>query len=343
MRAVFIRSFGGPEKLEVGDVPEPAPGRGEVLVGVKAAALNHLDIWVRGGRPGLALTGPHIMGSDAAGVVEALGEGVKGVRVGTEVVINPGLSCGLCEFCRRGAQSECPEFKLLGFQRPGVYAEKVAVPACNVGLKPRPLSWEEAAALSLAHLTAWHMLYARARYQPGESVLIHGIGGGVALAALQFVCMSGGEAIVTSSSEQKLDRAKALGAAAGVNYKTVDDVGAKVLELTAGRGVDIAFDTVGAPTLPISLATMRRGGRMVTCGITGGREAKVNLQMLYWNHYSLIGSTLGAEEDFRQMLRAVGRTGLKPVMDRTYPLEQYGKAVARMEAGDQFGKITLTL
>ena len=259
MRAVYIREFGGPEKIQVGQIDEPEAGCGEVRVSVKAAALNHLDVWVRKGRPGLELKGPHVLGSDAAGVVDAVGGGVEGVAVGDEVVINAGVSCGKCEFCRRGDQSECPDFKLLGFQRPGVYAEKAVVPSCNVGPKPKHLTWEEAAALPLAHLTAWHMLFPRARFQAGESVLIHGIGGGVALAALQLVRMNGGEAIVTSSSEEKLAKAKELGASAGVNYRNTEDVGAAVKDLTGGRGVDIAFDTVGAPTLPVSpQSTMTR-------------------------------------------------------------------------------------
>jgi NADPH:quinone reductase-like Zn-dependent oxidoreductase len=212
-----------------------------------------------------------------------------------------------------------------------------------VGPKPKDLTWEEAAALPLAHLTAWHMLFPRARFEPGESVLIHGIGGGVALAALQWVRLGGGEAIVTSSSDEKLEKAQALGAAVGVNYRTTKDVGEKVRELTGGRGVDIAFDTVGAPTLPISIAALRRGGRMVTCGITGGREANVNLQMLYWNHHTLIGSTMGSEEDFRQMLRAVANAGIRPVIDATFELARYVAAVARMEAGGQFGKLVLQI
>lgn len=342
MRAVFIREFGGTDKIQVDDLPEPDMKRGEVRLAVKAAALNHLDVWVRKGRPGVQLKGPHILGSDAAGVVDAVGEGVEGVAVGDEVVVNPGVSCGQCEFCRRGDHSECPGFQLLGFQQQGLYAEKAIVPACNVQPKPAHLTWEEAAALPLAHLTAWHMLFPRARFEPGESVLIHGIGGGVALAALQFVRMNGGEAIVTSSSDEKLGRAKDLGASATINYRTTDDVGAKARELTGGRGVDIAFDTVGAPTLPISIAAMRRGGRMVTCGVTGGPEATVNLQMLYWNHHTLIGSTMGTEEDFRQLLRAVGNAGIKPVLDQAFPLDKYAEAVERMEAGQQFGKIVLT-
>jgi len=343
MKAVFIREFGGPEKIQVGELPTPEPGPGEVRIRVKAAALNHLDVWVRRGRPGLSLDRPHILGSDAAGIVDAAGADVSGVEPGQEVVVNPGVSCQRCEWCLRGAQSECPSYGLVGFQHAGTYAEYVNVPAINLAPKPAHLDWTEAAALNLAHLTAWHMLFARAGLRAGEHVLIHGIGGGVALAALQFCTLSGAGAIVTSSSEEKLERAGNLGASAAINYRTSPDVAAEVRKLTANRGVDVAFDTVGAATLPVSMAAVRRGGRIVTCGVTGGAEAKINLQQLYWNHISLIGSTMGSQEDFRRLHRAVKQAGLKPVMDRVFPLEEYCAAVGRMEEGGQFGKIALRL
>lgn len=343
MRAAFITEFGGNEKVLVGELPAPEPKAGEALVRVKAAALNHLDIWVRKGRPGLELKKPHVLGSDAAGVVEQLGAGVEGIALGDEVVINPGVSCMACEFCRRGAHSECPAFRLLGFQLEGTFAEQVAVPVACLGPKPMHLSWAEAAALPLAHVTAWHMLFERARFRPGETVLIHGIGGGVALAALQLVRLAGGEAIVTSSSDEKLTRALALGALHGINYRAAPEVGAEVKKYTGGRGVDIALDSAGAPTLAASFAALRRGGRIVTCGVTGGAKAEVNLQLLYWNHVSLLGSTMGSQEDFRGLLRAVSQAHLKPVLDQVYPLEQAREALARMEEGRQFGKIGLLL
>ncbi|MCZ7644827.1 MAG: zinc-binding dehydrogenase [Planctomycetota bacterium] len=343
MRAAFIRQFGGPEVVQIGQLDRPNPGRGEVLVKVKASALNHLDVWVRKGRPGAEAKGAHILGSDAAGVVEKVGEDVEAFAVGDEVVVNAGVSCMKCAWCRRGDHSECPQFKLLGFQLPGTHAEYLVAPASNLGHKPLHLTWPEAAALPLSHLTAWHMLFPRARFRVGETVLIHGIGGGVALAALQIVKMTGGKAIVTSSSDEKLARAKELGAAHGLNYKTGGDVAAQVKELTGGRGADIAFDTVGAPTFPISFAAVRRGGRIVTCGVTGGREATVNLQLLYWNHISLIGSTMGSHEDFQCLLPAVGMSHLRPVVDKVYKLEQYAEAVRRMESGAQFGKIVLDI
>lgn len=343
MKAVFIREFGGLDKIQTGDLPNPKPGRGHVRVRVKAAALNHLDIWVRRGRPGLSLDHPHVLGSDLAGVVDELGEGVTGLAPGQDVVANPGVSCQQCEWCLRGAHSECPHFRLIGFQEEGVYAEYAVVPAVNLAPKPAHLSWPEAAALNLAHLTAWHMLFERVQLRAGETVLIHGIGGGVALAALQYCQMAGATALVTSSSDEKLQRARTLGASSLINYRSTPDVAAEVRRLTENRGVDVALDSAGAPTLPISLAAVRRGGRIVTCGITGGAKAEINLQQLYWNHISLAGSTMGSQEDYRRMLRAVSQTGMKPVMDRVFPLEQYPAAVSRMEEGGQFGKIALTL
>ncbi len=343
MKAVFIREFGGPEKIQVGDLPVPVPGPGQALLRVKAAALNHLDVWVRKGRPGLTLKDAHVLGSDAAGIVEALGPGCEKLplQVGAEVVLNPGVSCNQCEFCLRGAQSECPGFRLVGFQNEGVYAELAVVPAINLFPKPPALSWEEAAALPLAHVTAWHMLFERARLQAGETVLIHGIGGGVACAGLQLAQVAGASVIVTSSSDEKLKRAASMGARAGINYRGTLDVPAAVKAVTGGRGVDVVLDSVGAPTLPISFGSMRRGGRVVTCGVTGGAEGPINIQQLYWNHFSLLGSTMGSMEDMRRLVKTVAEKAILPVIDRVFPLEQYPQAIARMEAGDQFGKIVL--
>ncbi|HLX64594.1 MAG TPA: zinc-binding dehydrogenase [Planctomycetota bacterium] len=345
MKAICIREFGGNEKVQLENLPEPKPGPGQALIRVKAAALNHLDIWVRKGRPGLTLGGPHILGSDAAGVLEALGPGSDecALKPGAEVIVNPGVSCMKCEFCLRGQQSECPHFRLIGFQNEGVYAERAVVPAVNLFPKPAQMTWEEAAALPLSHITAFRMLFERAKLLPGETVLIHGIGGGVALAALQMIAAYGASAIVTSSSAEKLALAKAVGGHAligGILYRDAD-VAAKVKELTQNRGVDLAFDTAGAPTLPISMAALRRGGRMVTCGVTGGAKAEVNLQQLYWNHLSLLGSTMGSMEDMRRMLKMVASAEIKPVICQKFPLESAKDALALMEEGKQCGKIVL--
>jgi NADPH:quinone reductase-like Zn-dependent oxidoreductase len=281
------------------------------------------------------------MGSDGAGVVSALGADVHGVEVGQEVVINPGLSCGCCEFCLGGEQSLCVDFGIVGMNRPGTFAQKVAVPAGCLAPRPAHLSFAQAAALGIAYTTAWRMLMTRAVLRPGESVLIHGIGGGVALAALQFADLAGARAIVTSSSEQKLERAAGLGADGLINYKTTEDVAERVLDLTDGRGVDVAFDTVGAATWPANFRAVRRGGRIVLCGVTTGPEATTNLQALYWNQITVLGSTMGSHRDFRAMLGAVSARGLEPVIDTVVPLPEVRLAMERLEAGQQFGKIVL--
>jgi NADPH:quinone reductase-like Zn-dependent oxidoreductase len=341
MKAAVIHEHGGPDRVRVENIQDPKPGPGEVVVEVHAAALNHLDIWVRIGRPGMKLAYPHPLGSDACGVVLEMGAGVEGVAVGDPVILNPGLSSGRGEHCYRGEQSEDPAFGILGLSRAGTFAERVAVPAENLVRKPDHLTSEEAAALPLAYVTAWRMLMTRAALVPGETILIHGIGGGAALAGLQLAKLAAAEVIVTSSSNEKLERAKGLGADHCINYKETADVAAAVKEITKGRGVDICFDTVGAATWPVNFASVRRGGRMVHCGITTGHTAQVNIQALYWNQLSVLGSTMGSHEDFRCMVKAVTNAKLKPVVDSVYPLDEAPAAMAKMESGAQFGKIAL--
>lgn len=342
MKAAVIHENGGLDVVCVEEVPEPKAGPGEVVLKVAYAGLNHLDIWVRKGRPGTSLSGTHVLGSDAVGTVDELGDGVENVQLGDEVIVNPGLSCGHCEFCARGQQSECVSFGILGLSRSGTFAERVAVPAWNLWPKPAHLSGEGGGTLALASVTAWRMLMTRAQVKPGESVLIHGIGGGAALFALRFAKLMGAEAIVTSSSDEKLARAGKLGADHGVNYQK-QDVGERVKEITSGRGVDVAVDSVGAATWPLDFASVRRGGRIVTCGVTTGPKAETNLQALYWNQLTVLGSTMGSNEDFRQMLRAVSVNRIKPVVDEVFPLDEMPQAMAKMEEGRQFGKIALRM
>ena len=336
MKAAVIHEHGGLEQIRVEEIPEPKAAPAEVVLEVRASALNHLDVWVRNGRPGLALEMPHVLGSDAAGVVVERGLGVDNVCVGDEVLLNPGLSCGSCEFCTRGEQSECLTFGIVGLTRPGSFAERLAVPAANLHPKPAHLTFEEAAALPLASVTAWRMLMTRARLRPGESVLIHGIGGGVALAALQLAKLADAAVIVTSSSDEKLARARTLGADHAVNYKSSPDVADEIRDITSGRGVDIVIDSVGAATWAIDFSVVRRGGRIVLCGVTTGGAAETNLQSLYWNQVTVMGSTMGSHDDFRQMLRAVTAARLKPVVDLVEPLTRCPEAIGRMENGDQF-------
>lgn len=342
MKAAGIHSHGELDQVTLLDLPEPQPVPGEVVVNVKAAALNHLDIWMRKGRAGVSLPMPHVLGSDAAGTVHAVGEGVNGWKPGDEVVINPGLDCGACEFCLRGQHSECREFTIVGMGRHGTFAEFVRVPARNLQPRPLHLSWEEAAALPLAYLTAWRMLIAQGGLRAGETVLIHGIGGGVAVAALQIATLAGAQCVVTSSSVDKLARASELGAAHGVLYGG-GGVVESVMDHTNGRGVDLVIDTVGPATWNINMEVLRKGGRSVHCGVTTGPHVEVNLSTIYWKQLSVIGSTMGSHDDFRALLSAVNATGLKPVVDSVMSLEEARAAQGRMEAGGQFGKIVLSV
>ncbi len=341
IKAVRIHRHGGPEQVVVEQADAPRPGAGEVVVDLRAVALNHLDIWIRKGRPGVEIPMPHILGSDGAGVVSAIGKGVEGVAEGDEVSIYPGLHDATCPRCRQGQQSECENFGIVGVNRPGTFAEQVALPARNVYPKPARLGFEQTAALPVAYLTAWRMVHSRARVLGGETVLIHGIGGGVALAALQWVTRLGARAIVTSSSDEKLRRAGQLGAEHGINYSEVDDVASAVREWTDGRGVDVAIDAVGAATFPIDLAVLRRGGRAVLCGVTTGAEAPADLRAIYWNQLSVLGSTLGSDHEMRLMLAMADATRLEPVIDSIQPLDQARTAMEKMESEDQFGKIVL--
>ena len=343
MKAAALTANGELECLEVMELLKPEPAAGEVRIALKTAALNHLDIWIRRGRPGLQMRFPHIQGSDAAGIVDAVGDGVTRVKVGDEVVVNPGLSCGVCEACQKGQHSECPDFSLLGVSRPGTYAEYVTVPEVNVQSKPAYLNWEEAAAFPLAYLTAWRMLFSRAQLRPGESVLIHGIGGGVALAALQLATGAGATCIVTSSSEDKLARAKEFGAVAGINYARSESVAKEVLALSDGRGVDVVVDSVGGATWPINMEATRKGGRITHCGVTGGPEVQANINPIYWRQLSILGSTMGSNDDFYQLVRTMEAAELRPVIDKVFPLDEAREAQGRMDRGEQFGKIVLSM
>jgi NADPH:quinone reductase-like Zn-dependent oxidoreductase len=342
MKVAVITEHGELDKVKLAEVAKPKAGAGEVLIEVKSAALNHLDIWVRKGRRGVTLSMPHVLGSDAAGVISEVGAGVDGFATGDEVIINPGLSCGKCEHCRRGEQSECVSFGIVGMNRPGTFAEYVTVPVTNAYPKPAHLDFDQAASLPLVYVTAWRMLMTKAGLRPGQTVLIHGIGGGVALAALQFAKLAGAVIIVTSSSDEKLGRAEQIGADHIINYK-VRDVATTVKDITAGRGVDVVVDTVGAAAWPVDFSVARRGGKIALCGVTSGPRADTNLQALYWNQLTIMGSTMGSDDDFRAMLSAVFAAKLKPIIDSVFPLGKIREAMARMEQGTQFGKIVLKI
>ena len=341
MLAAYIEEHGGPEVLKVGDLPIPEPGPGEVRVRVVAAALNHLDLWVRGGIPGIELEMPHVLGADGAGIVDAPGEGVEEWNPGDAVYIQPGLFCGRCEFCLEGEESTCIRYRLLGEHVSGTLAEHVVVPAENLYPKPRGLSWEKAAAFPLAYQTAWRMVVTRGGLRPGETVLIHGVGGGVAAAALQIARYAGALVFVTSSSAAKLDRAIGLGADVAIDY-TEEDVVDRIRDLTGKRGVDLVVDNVGKATWRESIECVRRGGRIVTCGATTGNDAVTPINRVYWKQISIHGSTMGNRREFDAVSRLVIGGRIDPIVDVAFALAEAPDALARMEEAEQFGKIVVT-
>ena len=338
MKAVFFTEHGDNSVLQYGDLPEPEPGPGEVRLEVRAVALNHLDIFVRNGIPGVPL--PMIPGGDGAGLVDRIGPGVSGLTPGDRVLIQPGLYCGACEFCRAGEQSLCVTYGILGEHVPGTFAEKVVVPARNVFPIPPGLSFAEAAAFPLAYQTAWRMVVGRAAVRAGETVLIHGAGGGVAGAALEVARMAGARVLATTSGEEKLRRVRESGAELVVDYRA-EDVLAAVRRHTGKRGADVIVDTVGEATWMTSLKAAARGGRIVTCGATSGPNPKEEIRQIFWKQISILGSTMANDREFRTLLAAVAAGRLKPRIDRVFPLSQARAAYAYMEEGLQYGKIVL--
>ncbi len=340
MKALAITGQEGKEKVQYMEVEPPKLGPREVLIETRATALNHLDLFVRNNLGSLKLAPPHIAGADGAGVVAEIGTEVRTVRVGDRALINPGLNCGVCEFCQAGEQSLCVRFGIMGETCPGTFAEYFTVPQENVHPVPEGFSWEEAAAFPLVFVTAWRMLISKAQIKPGEDILILGIGGGVSTAALQIAKAVGLRAFVTSSSDEKLQKAKNLGADVAINYKTQDFAG-EVREITKRRGVDVVVDSVGGDTYAKSLASLVKGGRLVTCGATAGSRPQTDLQRIFWNQLSVFGSTMGNRREFAGMLNFVRQRRVKPVIDQVLPLSEGANAMARMEEGQQFGKIVL--
>jgi len=341
MRAVALTGTGGLEHLALTELPVPTlGGPHDVRVRVKATALNHLDLFVADGLPGVAYQFPHVVGADGAGVVDEVGAAVTAVRPGDRVMINPGLSCGTCSECRSGEESLCPAFQLLGEHRHGTMANYVVVPEVNLAPVPPGMPWTTAAAFPLATLTAWRMLVTRARLQPGEAVLIWGIGGGVAQALLRIALRLGATTIVTSGSDAKLDAARADGAHHVVNHATRDVV-ATVRAATGNRGADVVADSVGEPTWPSSLRALRRGGRLVTCGATAGPHVTLDVRRLYWHQWSLLGSTMGSRAEFAAIAALAAQGALWPRVDTVVPLDRALDAFRRLAAGEQLGKLVI--
>lgn len=340
MKAVFIETHGGPEALQYGERPTPEPGKNEVRVRIKACALNHLDIWVRQGLPGIQIPLPHILGSDISGVVEKLGKGLTRPKVGTPVLISPGIGCGKCKQCRSGRTSLCDQFMIMGFRRDGGYAEYAVVGAKHVIPISKRYTFEEWAAAPLVFLTAYHMLVTRAGLKKGETVLIHAAGSGIGSAAIQLAKHLGAKVITTAGSDEKLEKAKKLGAWGLIHYKQVNFVD-EVKRLTKGSGVDVVFEHIGPETWVGSLASLAKGGRLVTCGATSGPKGEIDLRFLFMKQLSILGSYMGGDQELRQVLRLVSSGKLRPVVDSVFPLEEARKAHEKMESREFFGKIVL--
>lgn len=341
MRALALTGVGGLEHLQLLDLPEPAPpGPDEVRVAIRAAALNRLDLFVAEGLPGPGLVYPHIAGSDGAGVVDAVGDGVRHLRPGDRVMLNPGIPCGRCDACARGEHSLCDRFAILGEHRGGTIAEYVVLPAANVARVPERMSWAEAAAFPLATLTAWRMLTTRARVVAGETVLVWGAGGGVAQAAIQVASHLGAAVIATSGSDAKLEVARRLGAAHLINHAT-QDVVSEVKRITARRGAEVVVDSVGERTWPASLRCLARAGRLVTCGATSGPHVALDVRKLFWHQWTILGSTMGTRREFAEIVALAEAGKLRPVVDRVVPLAEAVSAFQRLARGEQAGKLVI--
>lgn len=338
MKAVQFREHGGPEVLRYEDAPEPEVRSGEAIVRVRAVAVNHLDIWNRRGIKGLNFPFPHISGADVSGEVVATGD--NSWSPGRRVMLQPGLSCGRCEACLDGRDNDCVRYDVLGSQSDGGYAEYVRVPLQNLIAIPDAIGLVEAAAFPLTFLTAWHMLVTRAKVRPGEDVLVLGAGSGVGQAAIQIAWLHGARVFATAGTDEKLAKAREIGASEVINHRT-HDVGDEVRRLTAKRGVDIVIEHVGVATWEQSLKSLTRGGRLVTCGATTGYDATIDLRFLFTRQYTVMGSYMGTKAELNRAAQFFFAGQLRPVVDSTWPLSRAADAHRRLEKGEHFGKIVL--
>ena len=343
MKAIYFTQQGGPEVLIYGDLLEPTPGRGEVMVRVRATALNHLDLFRRAGSRGTgsATTEPFVLGSDIAGEVLQLGEGVTGLKTGDRVILNPGITCGRCEYCVTGRDNMCKSYRMIGSAVNGGYAQYVKAPQENAHVLTADISWTDAAAMPLTYLTAYHMLITLARLRAGETVLIQAVGSGVGSAAFQVAKLAGARTIVTAGSNAKLEKAKSLGANETINY-TTQDFAQRVKELTGGDGADVVFDHVGAAIWQKNFDCIKRGGRFLNCGVTSGYKAELHMGQMFTKQVTLFGSFMGNKSDMVDVVRLINQGKLRPVVDETFPLEDARKAHERMEDRNLFGKLVLT-
>lgn len=341
MKAIVLRQHGRLDQVEYTDVPQPTIGPDEVLLEIKAAALNRLDFWVMEGWPALKLQFPHILGCDAAGVIAEVGANVTGFAVGDRVAVNPTRSCGRCPFCLSGRDHMCDHFAIFGEHIPGFYAEYQAIPARNLLKMPAEATFEVAAAASLVYITAWHSLIHAGRLQAGEDVLIIGAGGGVNTASIQIARLAGARTIyVVGSSEDKLAIARQLGADVTINRHN-EDWSKAVFRLTGRQGVDVVIDNVGAATFALSLRALKKGGRLLTVGNTSGPKFDFDNRYMFGKHLSIIGSTMGPRHEYEQVMGLVFTGRLQPLIDTIYPLSDGLAALERLESGDTAGKLVL--
>lgn len=340
MRATFFEDHGGPEVMVVGERPDPEPGRGEVVVAVEAFALNHLDLWVRRGLPGLELDLPHVGGSDFAGTVAAVGPDVEGWAPGDRVVANPALWCGVCEWCAAGEHSLCDRFGILGEHVDGGAAELVAVPARNLLALPEAVPYPDAAAVPLVFQTAWRGLMTQADLRAGESVLITGGSGGVASAAVQIARLAGARVFAVTSGGESAERLAELGADRVID-RTEEDFSRVAWEETGRRGVDVVFDSVGEAMWEGCVRALAKAGRLVTYGATTGADVSLDVRRVFWKQIRVIGTTMATQAEFHRVMDLVFEGRLRPVVDVVWPMGRIGEAHQRLEEGRHFGKIVL--
>jgi len=340
MKAVQFTEHGDRDVIEYGDFPDPDPGRNEVLVDMKAGALNHLDVWTRKGLPGIDLEMPHIPGSDGAGEVVEVGEGVTRFEPGDRVALSAGVSCGDCEYCRHGEHSLCVRFHIIGEHVRGVHSELAAIPQDNLLEVPEGVPWETAAAAPLVFQTAWRMLISRAELTPGEDVLVLGASGGVGHAAVQIADYAGANVYATGSSEAKLQHARDLGAQAAFDY-TEEDFADRIREETGKRGVDVVVDHVGAATWQDSLASLAKGGRVVTCGATTGGNPETDINRIFWNQLQVIGSTMASKGEADDVMELVWDGTFEPAIREVLPMSEAARAHELLEEREGFGKVVV--
>jgi NADPH:quinone reductase-like Zn-dependent oxidoreductase len=343
MKAVVMRRRGGPEVLQVEEVPTPVPGPGEVLVRIYACGLNHLDLYTRAGAQGRKAKLPHILGLEPVGEIAALGEGVTGWQIGDRVLVGAFIVCGVCEFCRAGMDNLCRQRKIIGVDRWGGYAEHVVAPAANLMRLGSHISYEEAAAVQAAFGTAWHMLASRARIRPGETVLVLAAGSGIGTAAIQIARHFGCRVIAAASSKEKLEKARSLGADVLINYRQQPRFSLAVVEATGGRGADIVFEHVGSDTWKESVASLAFRGRLVFCGSTTGRWGETDLWGVFYKEAEILGSFGATRADFRAVMERVEQGIFRPVIDRVFHLEEAAEAHRYLEDRRVFGKVVLRI